>query len=473
LKKFRGRAGFAVLTAATLSATLLAGCSTGQDGSANAAGGDKDAKEITVWTADTLPDRVAKTKAIADKFTASTGVKVNLVGVPEDQFNQVMTSSAAAGTLPDVIGSISLAQVRTLASNELVDTDTNAAIIKNLGDKTFSGRALELTRDGDKQLAVPGESWQQLLYYRKDLFDKAGIPAPKTYDDIKAAAQKLDTPQLAGLVAANKPGEAFTQQTFEQIAQGNGCEMVNEQGDITFDSPECVHSLEFYRDMLKDYSVPGAQDVNSVRASYFAGQAAMFIWSTFVLDEMAGLRNNAMPTCPECAADPAFLAKNTGIVAGIQGPDGKQPGQFGEVTSWTVTKDSASESARKFVEYVMSDGYVDWMAIAPEGKLPVRAGTIDKPTQYADAWKSLPAGVDRKAPLGDFYSPDVLKVLQQGPDNLKRWGITQGQGALVGAALGELPIAKAVSDVTSGGVDPKTAAGQAAESLRAIKSSLK
>jgi multiple sugar transport system substrate-binding protein len=472
VNRTRGRANVAVIAAASLAVAMLAGC-TPNEGSSNGSTADANAQAITVWTADTLPDRVAKTEAIIEKFTAATGVKVDLVGVPEDQFNQVLTSSAAAGDLPDVIGSISLAQVRTLAANDLVDTGTNAAVIKNLDEKTFSPRALELTRDGDQQLSVPDSSWQQLLYYRKDLFDKAGIAPPKTYDDIKAAAEKLDTPKLAGLVAANKPGEAFTQQTFEHIAQGNGCEMVNDQGEITFDSPECVGALTFYRDMLKNYSVPGAQDVDTVRASYFAGQAAMSIWSTFILDEMAGLRNDAKPTCPECKADPAFLAKNTGVVTGIQGPDGEQPSQFGEVVSWTVTKDSASESARKFVEYFMTDGYVDWLSIAPEGRLPVRAGTADKPTEYADKWKTMPAGVDKKEPLGNFYSQDVVSVLQKGPDDLKRWGITQGQGDLVGAALGELPIAKAVSDVTSGGVDPQTAAKQAAESLRSIQGSLK
>ncbi|MEV7605904.1 extracellular solute-binding protein [Paenarthrobacter sp. NPDC089322] len=472
MKRTKGRSNVAVIAAATLAVAMLSAC-TPDDGADSGSGPDGSVEAITVWTADTLPDRVAKTEAIIEKFTAATGVKVDLVGVPEDQFNQVLTSSAAAGDLPDVIGSISLAQVRTLSANDFVDTDTNAAVIKALDEKTFSPRSLELTRDGEKQLAVPDASWQQLLYYRKDLFDKAGIPAPKTYDDIKAAAQKLDSPQLAGLVAANKPGEAFTQQTFEHIAQGNGCEMVNKEGDITFDSPECVESLAFYRDVLKDYSAAGAQDVDTVRASYFAGQAAMAIWSTFILDEMAGLRNDAMPTCPECAADPAFLAKNTGVVTGIQGPDGDQPAQFGEIVSWTATKDSASDSARKFMEYFMSDGYADWLSIAPEGRLPVRSGTAANPTEYSDKWKTMPAGVDKKEPLGDFYSAEVLSVLQSGPDDLKRWGITQGQGDLVGAALGELPIAKAVSDVTSGGVDPETAAKQAADSLRSIQDSLK
>ena len=42
----------------------------------------------------------------------------------------------------------------------------------------------------------------------------------------------------------------------------------------------------------------------------------------------------------------------------------------------------------------MSDGYVDWLALAPEGKFPTRLGTAENPTEYADAWGGLEAGVD-------------------------------------------------------------------------------
>ena len=84
--------------------------------------------------------------------------------------------------------------------------------------------------------------------------------------------------------------------------------------------------------------MPGAQDVDTTRATYFAGKAAMVVWSSFLLDELAGLRNDALPTCPECKADPAFLAKNSGIVTAITGPNG-QPAQFGEITSWAIAKD--------------------------------------------------------------------------------------------------------------------------------------
>ncbi|MHA6624369.1 ABC transporter substrate-binding protein [Pseudonocardia sichuanensis] len=439
-------------------------------------GGGEDAGDpgtITVWTADTLPDRVAATQAIIDRFTQQTGVRVELVGVEEDQFNQTLTASAAAGDLPDVIGSIPLSSVRTLAANDLVNSEATAAVVDALGPQTWNPTALELTREGEEQLAVPSEAWSQLLYYRRDLFDAAGLPAPTSYDAILAAAQALDSEQMAGFVGATAPGDAFTQQTFEHIALANGCQMVDQAGEITIDSPQCVAAFDFYRRLITEHSVPGLQDVDTVRAAYFAGQSAMAVWSTFLLDELAGLRNDAMPSCPECASDPTFLARNTAIVTGLQGPDGTEPAQFGEVISWAITADAATEPAQQFVQFMLSDGYVDWLAFAPEGKFPARTGSTPGATDYVDTWETLPVGVDTEGPLSQFYPQDVLDALATGPEDFTRWGITQGQGDLIGASLGELPVPAAVAEVTSGGTDAQGAAQQAADALRAIQDSLR
>lgn len=460
------------VTVMAVTALALTGCSGGDpDSDDDGEGTDSPSESITVWIQEDLPDRVAATQAIVDDFTAASGTQVELVPVAEDQFNQLLTSAAAAGDLPDVISGLALPQVRTLSANELLDVDATGALLETLDPATFAERALELTRDGDVQLAIPSESWTQLLYYRTDLFEAAGLDVPDSYDAILAAAAALDSDAVAGFVGANSPGDAFTEQTFEHVALGNDCQMVDEAGEILLDSPECVEAFAFYGELLESYSVPGAQDVDTTRASYFAGQAAMFIWSTFVLDEMAGLRADAMPSCAECTADPAFLAKNTGVVTAIEGPSGSAAAQFGEVTSWVITAGAATEPASAFIEYMLNDGYLPWIAIAPEGKVPVRLGTPDNPTEFSDAWRDLPVGVDTKAPLSEFYAADVLEALAAGPSDLSRWGITQGQGDLIGATQGEHPVAAAISEVT-GGADPQTAAEQAAEAVRSIQASM-
>ncbi|WP_308291569.1 extracellular solute-binding protein [Microbacterium sp. G2-8] len=453
------------VAAAGAAVLAVSGCSGSTGGDE---GGDG---ALTFWIQEDLPDRVAATQEIVDAFTEESGIEVELVPVAEDQFSQLITSAAAASDLPDVIGGLSLPQVRTLSSNDLIDTDAVGSVLDSLDRSTFSENALELTSDGETSLAVPSESWTQMLYYRTDLFEAAGLDAPDSYEKIMEAAETLDDGDIAGFVGATAPGDAFTEQTFEHIALGNGCELVDSAGEIQLDSDACVSAFEFYGDLITESSVPGAQDVDTTRASYFAGDAAMFVWSSFVLDEMAGLRDDAKPSCAECQENGAFLAENTGVVTSIAGPDGAEPAQFGEITSWTATATADTESATALIEYMMSDGYEPWIAIAPEGKVPVRTGTPEEPTLFADAWGTLPAGVDTKAPLSDFYSDEVLSAVAAGPENLARWGLTQGQGDLLGALQGEQPIAAGVSEVTQG-ADAEAVVEQTTEVVRSIAESV-
>ena len=447
-------------------ATSLAAC--GGDSGDGEGGGDGDG--LTVWIIEDLPDRVEATQKIVDAFSEESGVETELVAVAEDQFNQLLTSNAAAGELPDVVGGIPLGQARIMSANELLNTDAIAEVIETLGEDTFSPKALELTREGDTPISVPSESWTQLLVYRKDLFEEAGLEPPDSYDAMLAAAEELNGSGMAGFIGANIAGDPFTEQTFEHIALGNNCQLVDDGGEVTFDSAECVEALDFYG-QLQGFSPSGEQDVDTTRAQYFAGKAAMVIWSTFILDEMAGLRNDALPTCPECKQDPAYLAENSGVVTAIQGPSGSEPAVFGEITSWEITAEAATDPSKEFVEYMMTDGYEPWIEIAPEGKVPVRAGTADNPTQYTDAWAKMDVGVNKKAPLSDFYGEDVTGALTTGVDQLARWALPQGQGDLLGAIAGEQPVAGAVNQVV-GGTDAADAASEAAEAIRAAQDTL-
>ncbi|SDK11542.1 multiple sugar transport system substrate-binding protein [Nonomuraea maritima] len=441
---------------AVLSAVLLAAACL------SCAGGRESANEITVWTAENLEDRMAVQNAVVDEFTRRTGIKVKLVGVAEDQFSQTITAAAAADDLPDVIGALPLASVRELEANDLLDTESPGRIVDRLGRDTFSRRALELDSSGGTLLAVPSDGWAQLILYRKDLFEKAGLRPPDTYEALETAAAKLNTGGVAGITLAIAPRDSFTAQSFEHVALANGCELVDRAGTITLDSPQCVRAFGFYAKLASDYSVKGRQDVDSTRATYFAGRAAMTIWSSFILDELAGLRKDALPSCPECRSNPQWLAENTGVVTALKGPDGKAPAQYGEIVSWALVRGGNTAASTAFVSYMMNEGYERWIGMAPEGKVPTR-------TTFAEAWERMPAGVDVKRPLVDVYPADVLDALRTSPDTFARWGIPQGQGKLVGATMGELPVPKALSAIVDGSMTPQAAAARATSEVETIK----
>jgi len=442
----------------------LAACAGGGSG-----GGDD--RVITLWTIEDQNDRVAAQRRLVERFTEETGVEVQLQAIAENQLTTVLTSAAASNDLPDLIAAVTLSTVNQLKTDELLDTRTAAEVVEALGPETFSEQALRLTRSGDQQLAVPSDGYPLMLIYRQDLFEKAGLPPPTTFARLRRAAERLHDDDTVGIVASTTPNDIFTSQTFEFLALANGCDLVGAGGEIAIDSDACVDTFAYFSNLIDDYSVVGNQDVDTTRAAYFSGRAAMLIWSSFVLDEMAGLREDALPTCAQCRDNPAFLAENSGVVAELQGPGSDEPASYGEVVAFGIL-DGAHDRSGDLVEFMMSDGYRDWLAVAPEGKMPVRLGTPDEPRRYVEEWRTLEAGVDTKAPLADFYTPETLRLIEQSAESFTRWGYGDGHGELAGVLTGQLVVPRAVSTLVSGGGDPSAAAEEVAEEADTIRQDL-
>ena len=446
---------------------VLAACGGETPSGTAGDGGDGDGDALTFWTVEDTQDRVEAQRAIVEAFTEQTGIDVELVAVAEADLSTQVTAAVASGELPDVFGALSLGFTHSLAADGLTDFEANAAVVEALGEETFAASAIALISTDEGLAGVPSDSWAQLLVYRTDLFEAAGLEPPTTYETILSAATALNTGDQAGIVLATGNDLAFVQQTFEYFAVANDCEVIDAEGNVTIASPACVETFDFYTDVVNDGSVAGAQDADTTRAAYFAGDAAMIVWSSFILDELAGLRDDALPTCPECQDDPLFLAENSGVVTAISGPSGDEPSQFGEMVSFVIGADAAPE-AQQLVEFMMSDGYVDWLAIAPEGKFPTRLGTPESPTEYADAWRTLEAGVDRQEPLGEIYSADVIEALSNSAETMERWAFPQGYGELAGPLLVEAPVPNALLLALDGSMTPEEAAAEAEAAVTEI-----
>lgn len=429
---------------------------------ASAAGADT----IRFWTTETQPARVARQQAMADDFKAKTGHTVEVIPVEEADLGTRATAAFAAGDLPDVIYH-PLQYALPWADAGILDTDAATEVLEDLGEDTFASGPLSLAAYEDGVASVPVDGWTQMIVYRADLFEGSGLEPPNSYDNVVAALEKLhNPPSMFGFVAATKVDENFMSQVLEHVFLANGVSPVDANGFKALEAGPTTEVLNFYK-AIADSSPPGELFWKQSRELYFAGQAAMIIWSPFILDELAGLRDSAPPTIND---DPTSreLAGKTKIITNFSGPSNPAGAAWGDVRYFGITSDANTDVAQDFVAFSMNDGYTQTLGIAPEGKFPVRAGTAENPSAFKDAWAKLDVGVDRRAPLGDLYPQDMIDEIVGGLEVAQRWGVAEGQLSLASKMINSQVINRVVRQFIDGEINADAAIAAMNEELAKV-----
>ena len=424
------------------------------------------ADTIRFWTTEEQPERLAKQQEMAADFKAKTGHDVEVIPVSEKELGTRATAAFAANDLPDVIYH-TLQYVLPWAEAGILDIETNDEIVNELGTGTFAPGAVAMAQSDGLTAAVPVDGWTQMIVYRKDMFDEAGLEAPDTYAKITMALEKLhNPPEVYGFVAPTKIDENFMSQVLEHVFLANGVTPVSNDGFKPLDEKATTEVLEFYKALAKA-SPPGELYWKQSRELYFAGKTPMIIWSPFILDELAGLRDSAPPTIND---DPTSreLAGKTDVVTSFAGPSNPDGSAWADVRYFGVTADANTDVAAEFVKFSVDDGYTKTLSIAPEGKFPVRRGTADEPAKFVEAWSKLPVGVDRKAPLSDLYPAETVTRIVGGLESGNRWGVSEGQLSLASKIINSRIINRIVREYIDDEIDAATAVAKLNEELAKV-----
>jgi multiple sugar transport system substrate-binding protein len=106
---------------------------------------------------------------------------------------------------------------------------------------------VETAKYRDKLYAIPVTSDGGLLYYRKDLLDKAGLKPPTTFDEMNAACQKVAAmPEGKGVNCYAGQFEKYEGLTvnFSEAVNSAGGVVVDKDGKPNVDTPEALAGLE-------------------------------------------------------------------------------------------------------------------------------------------------------------------------------------------------------------------------------------
>jgi len=163
----------------------------------------------------------------------------------------------------------------------------------------------------DGIFGVPWYTDAGLLYYRKDLLEKAGFSGPpKTWDELKEQAQKVmqDQGTKVGFVFQGAEYEGGTVNGLEFINSHGGQVLdPNDASKVVIDSPESVAGLETEYSMVTDGVTPQAVGTYTEPESEapFLGGDAVFLRNWPYVYSMAGTEGFIKPDLIDMAPLPA------------------------------------------------------------------------------------------------------------------------------------------------------------------------
>jgi len=109
----------------------------------------------------------------------------------------------------------------------------------------------------NKLYAYPQGSDGAMLYYRKDLLDKAGLQPPKTWDEMQAACDKVlpDQKGMSCYAGQHQKYEGLTCNIAEAVNSAGG-EFITADGKPAVNTPEAIAGLQWMVDGFKTGMIP-------------------------------------------------------------------------------------------------------------------------------------------------------------------------------------------------------------------------
>lgn len=188
-------------------------------------------------------------------------------------------NAIASGTVPDLStgGANQPAQFDDQGAT-LDISDMIAALRRTGEDKDFSPGSLEQMIYRKHAVGLPWAIDLRIPYYRKDLFAKAGIREPESWDELRAAAKSLTTGGQYGFVVAGT--EIDGMHILFALMINNGGGLFDTEGKLDVMSARNVEAMTFLSNLVKDVSVnPGSVHFSGADANraFFSTGGAMMI----------------------------------------------------------------------------------------------------------------------------------------------------------------------------------------------------
>jgi multiple sugar transport system substrate-binding protein len=399
---------------------------------------------LQLWDTDTRPERTANLKKLISMFEAKNpGIRISYLGLPADQYMQKINTAIATRSTPDLLTPKASDIAALVAQQALAPLDDR---LRAAGlEPQISAQMLESSKDAapdGKLYLTPATSLADVIYYRADWFQQAGLKAPATWQDFDAAARRLTDPAKGRFGYTLRGGNGFFAQLVEMVYPRAGVQgFFRDDKTSTLDDPAVIAACEEYVALF------GRQTARSDLTADFKTMVAQFG------NGGAAMLSHSIGSYPNHVA--ALGAEKVGAVAPFPGPGARV------LTGWLTTgfamfqASKHQDEAWKFLAYTMEqEGNSFWAQ--KSGYLPGNKAVAEEPWVTGNAAiksaleaAAAPGAITLKQP---FYLPEFSSIT--GTDLLPQWQkVLQGGLAprdFLSAAAASLTQAKAKYDKEHG-----------------------
>lgn len=365
--------------------------------------------EIVLWHSFTQGARNEFMKNAADAFMKEhPGVKITIETFAWSEFYTKWTTGLQSGQVPDVSTALPNHVVELLDADAIIPIDD---VIDNIGRDRFYEAPLKEGSLNGKNYSIPIYSHAQVMWYRKDLLEKANLEVPKTWDELFEAAVKLnDPPNVYGLSVPLGMGDMLATRFLNFYVRSAGETLITEDGKANLTSKAAIDGINYWVNMYKSTSPNGSLNFKTLDQStlFYQGKTAFDFNSGF---HIGGVKTNSpdliddieAAPMPKIHADDPEVGIETSNIPMIVWKNSKHP-----------------DIAKAFVESLYEkDNYIDFLHSVPAGMLPAMKDIAEDPAflneptiqKFRSSVDIISNAVNRGTAIGMEYEPTLPSVI--------------------------------------------------------------
>lgn len=338
---------------ALLTITSIVGCAA-ESGTEERSSAEP-ADSITVWHSTADSDALL---AVYDRFTEDTGIEIELVDIPSDNFEPTVLTKWATGDRPDILEyhAIQTWMLSLDPKNNMID----------LSDEEFVGKSGSLYEtagsiDGNVYAAITSFPQVWGLYYNKNVFEEQGIELPTSFDDFENICSQLDGTGISALYQAG--GTQWPMTAFSITYLGGEPDLNEWVADVTanevaIDAPDSpfVEALERFKKLQNDECFNSDANTATVEQSMAAvldGSTAMVLQHSNMLPRLLTAAND----------DQELIDENVGwLPVSSTGPMASfSPGPLGTYYAPKSGDPAKEAAALEFIRYTTGEAYQEYV----------------------------------------------------------------------------------------------------------------